>query len=225
MSGNGSSVSELAAEAKPVGTAAPPAPLAREMPAACEGGPDAKTCMPPAAFAQKLCNAEYPEVALSMFGKGTQWTRGYVLHDLHAWNVSGGRAHRTKVAGDEEVILLAKRDPNRGGIVMVGVPPTYDVLRWDGSCVSIEGNEFSLKKPSSPKAASVAWDKLEDKTREALLESGKIRAARNALDKACGASASAGGTVKCDNADRAFSRTLIESVRQGIAMPVPGTLP
>src|SRR5262249_46423860 len=48
-----------------------------QVPTACEKTAD-KICLPPAAFIKRLCNGAFPDVALTMFAKGTPWTRGYL---------------------------------------------------------------------------------------------------------------------------------------------------
>src|SRR6266850_2537536 len=73
---------------------------------------DTKTCLPPPAFAKKLCGGIYPEVALGLFVKGTPWTRVWLAGDVDAWNASGGLTHRAKLVFDEEVVVLSKHAPS-----------------------------------------------------------------------------------------------------------------
>lgn len=153
-----------------------PAPL----PTACGAEAtikDAKLCLPEATFAKKLCTGNYPEVALGLFGKGTPWTRIYLAGDVEAWNASGGRTHRAKLAFDEEMLVLGKHGAGGGGIVMTGAQASYDVLRWDGSCVSVMEGEITTRRPPAPKPADVGFSRLEEPTRHALLATPKVKSA------------------------------------------------
>jgi len=197
----------------------PTAATTSELPTKCELGTDPKMCMPPAAFARSLCAGEFVDVALSMFSKGTPWTRAFVVRDTHAWNVTSARSHRTKIARDEEVILLAKKDANpAGGMVIVGAAPTYDALRWDGSCVQLDASELTLQRPGSARAASITWSHLPEDTRRALLAQPKVKTAESAMVKACGPSTT---SPKCDAAERGFRQSVVDAVRHGVTLPVP----
>ncbi len=201
-----------------------PAPL----PTACGAEAtlkDAKLCMPAPAYAKKLCTATYPEVALGLFGKGTPWTRIYLSGDVEAWNASGGRTHRTKLAFDEEIIVLAKHGAGGGGIMMTGAQASYDVLRWDGSCVSVMEGEITTRRPPAPKPAEVQFSRLEESTRHALLASPKVKATHEALFKACTSVSCASEKKACEKADKAFSSAIVDAVRNGAALPSPARRP
>ncbi len=204
-----------------------PSPL----PTACaaEGSiKDTKVCMPERAYAKRLCAGIYPEVALSLLAKGTPFTRAYLAGDVEAWNASGGRTHRAKLAFDEEVIVVAKNGAApTGGIVMTGAQASYDALRWDGTCVSIMEGELTTKRPPAPKPAEVSFSRLEEATRHALLETPKVKASHAALAKACFISAIATTTNKsaCEKADQAFSSAIVDAVRGGATLPSPARRP
>lgn len=204
------------------------------LPTACgaEGSiKDTKLCMPEPAYAKKLCAGIYPEVALGLFGKGTPWTRIYLAGDVEAWNASGGRTHRAKLAFDEEVIVLGKHGAGAGGgIVMTGAQASYDVLRWDGTCVSVMEGEITTRRPPAPKPAEVSFSRLEETTRHALLAAPKVKSTHDALFKACSAlsspSASAADKKACEKADKAFSLAIVDTVRTGAAsLPSPARRP
>src|SRR5256885_6940989 len=117
-----------------------------------------KLCLPSGSYAKKLCGGIYPEVALGLFAKGTPFTRVYLAGDVDAWNASGGLTHRARLAFDEEVIVLAKHAPGgSGGIVMTGMQASFDVLRWDGTCVSVMEGELTTKRPPAAKPAAVPF--------------------------------------------------------------------
>jgi hypothetical protein len=203
------------------------------LPTACgsEGAiKDTKLCLPQRDYAKKLCGGVYPEVALGLFAKGTPWTRIYLAGDVEAWNASGGRAHPAKLAFDEEVIVLGKHGGGGEGIVMVGAQASYDVLRWDGTCVSVMEGEITTRRPPAPKPADVSFSRLEETTRDALLAAPKVKSRHDALFKACSAlaSPSAGAAQKkaCEKADKAFSMAIVDAVRAGVAsLPSPARRP
>jgi hypothetical protein len=200
------------------------------LPAACavEGqlGKDGKLCMPAGAYAKKLCGGIFPEVALGLFAKGTPFTRVYLAGDVEAWNASGGLTHRAKLAFDEEVIVLAKHGAAAsGGIVMTGAQASFDVMRWDGSCVSVMEGELTARKPPAPKPATVPFSRLEETTRRALLAAPKVKAARDTLTKACSSVSSPSEKTACDKADKAFSQSIVDVVRAGAALPTPARRP
>ncbi len=211
----------------------PAAPTAAESPAEsaplpipteCTG--DAKACAPPRDFVKKLCSGKYPEVALTMFSGSSPWTRLYLAGDVDAWNASGGLAHRAKVAFDEEVLVLAKRDPGAGGgIVMTGMQASYDVLRWDGTCVSLMEGEITTKKPPAPKPAPLSFSRLEEPTRQALLAAPKVKTALEAMGKECSSASTPQGKKRCDKAEKAFTAAITGYVRSGGALPTPGRRP
>lgn len=200
------------------------------IPTACVGEQaikNAKACLPPGVFARKLCGGIYPEVALSMFAKGTPWTRIWLAGDVEAWNASGGLTHRAKLAFDEEVIVLSRHSAGGGGggIVMTGAMASFDVLRWDGTCVSVMEGELTTRRPPAPKPATVPWSRLEETTRRALLTSPKVKATHDSLDKACGSVSSPAAKKSCDKADKAFTNAVAEFVRGGGALPTPARRP
>lgn len=198
-------------------------PEPESVPTACatEGTPKTgKVCMVGAAYTKKLCAGIYPEVALELFAKGTPFTRAYLRGDVDAWNASGGLTHRAQLAFDEEVLVLAKHDAG-GGIVMTGSQASYDVLRWDGTCVSITQGEMTMQRPPSPKPSPISWTRLDESARRALLESPKVKSSQGAIDEAC----TSGDAKACDRATTALSRAIAEYVRGGGSIPAPPRRP
>jgi hypothetical protein len=214
-----------------------------------------KACLPPPAFVKKLCTGSFPEVAIGMFSKGTPWTRLWLAADVDAWNASAGNfTHRAKLAFDEEVLVLSRHAAaSVGGIVMTEAQASYDVLRWDGSCVSITEGELTAKPPPKAHPSPLLWGRLEETTRRALLTSSKVKTSHAALEKACVASAEKAGEVAmssppppstkpkkarggksgpatpvraCDKADRAFAQAVADFVRTGdVSLPTPERRP
>ena len=209
-------VSSAAAE-----TAPPPEPI----PTACESEQaikNATACLPPSTFAKKLCAVAYPDMALTMFSKGTPWTRVWLSGDTEAWNASGGFTSRTQLAFDEEVIVLSRHAAaSTAGVAMVSGNTSFDVLRWDGSCVSILEGELTAKRPPAPKpAAKMPWTRLEEATKRALLTTAKVKSSRDALDKAC-----SGDKAACDRAEKDLGAAIAQAVRAGTQLPVPSRRP
>jgi hypothetical protein len=180
--------------------------------------------VPDADFAKRLCTADYPDVALSLFSQGTPFTRAYMTRDVEGWNAGGGRTHRAKLQFDEEVLVVAHRKANANGIVLVaanGDTGSYDVLRWDGSCISVMAEEITMNKAPKPKRATIPWRHLEEPTKNALLAAPKVKTALDARDKACNAS----DDGKCSKADVAFTGTIADFVRTSKALPEPTRRP
>ena len=203
-------------ERPPPGGAATPEPI----PTACVGEQaikDGQACLPPGTFVNKLCAAPYPDVALAMFSKGTPWTRAWLAGDVEAWNASGGFTSRAQLAFDEEVLVLSRHvAPSTGGIQISG-NTSFDVLRWDGSCVSLMEGELTTKRPPTPKAATMSWNRLEESTKHALLTSPKVKTSHDALEKAC-----SGEKEACTRAEQSFAHTIAHAVRSGsAALPTP----
>ena len=185
---------------------------------------DLKVCLPPGPYAKRLCGGVYPDVALGMFGKGTPWTRLWLAGEVEAWNASGGRTHPAKLVFDEEVMVLSRHAAaSAGGIVMSGAGASYDVLRWDGTCVSVMEGELTTRRPPAPKHALVPFGHLEETTRHALLASAKVKATLESRDKACSSGSQVGRS--CEDAGRAVTQAVAEFVRGGGSLPLPSHRP
>ncbi|MEO6418376.1 MAG: hypothetical protein ABIP39_03170 [Polyangiaceae bacterium] len=210
--------SALLATSTPEGEAEAPA-----LPSTCEATGKKNLCTPDADFAKRLCAGEFPDVALSMFKKESPWTRGYMRMNVEAWNATGSRTHRTKLVFDEELLVIQHRQAEAGGIVMLGAhgeTGSYDVLRWDGSCVSVMAEEITLARPPQPKRAQIPWRHLDEGTRLALLEAPKVKSTYELLGKAC-----VGNETKCTQAEGALSGAVIDFVRGGGLLPQPTRRP
>ena len=201
--------------------AAIPAEEKEETDAACAGEvnvKDAKACTVAPAYVKRLCSAIYPEATLALFSKGTPFTRVWMAGDVEAWNASAGLSRRAKLGFDEEVIVLGKHQaPSAGGIVMTGTMASYDVVRADGTCFSVMEGELTTRRPPAPKSASIAWGRLEEPTRHALLTVPKVKAAYDSVTKACAADR----TKACDKADAKFAQAILDAVRNGVELPKP----
>src|SRR5262249_40489605 len=157
----------------------------------------------------------------TLFEKDQPWTHMYMTGDFEAWNASGGKATRARLALDEELILVGRRQRASGGIIVTGVGASYDALRWDGTCVTIEEHHITAKTPLRPRAAPIPWRRLGEATRIALMNQPKVQASQKLLEKECsgtaGATASAAkaAQTRCDRADAAFDLSIVDFLRHG----------
>lgn len=62
---------------------------------------------------------------------------------------------------------------------------SVDVLRTDGSCVSLMADEIAMKRPPAPTHAPIAWEKVSDRTRDELLAAPALRKKADLMAKAC----------------------------------------
>ncbi|AKT38283.1 hypothetical protein [Chondromyces crocatus] len=199
---------------------------ARRVPTQCaEGVGDGKLCLPPPAFAKRLCQGFHPDVALTLLGKGTPFSRGYVAGDIEAWNASGGMSSNDKLAFDEEVLILMHRSADTGGMMVSGASGGYDVLRWDGTCASLSGGELRMKVQVKPKFPPVPWKSLDEKTRTALEADEKVGKAVGDRRRECKGATMGSVSQKCEKADKVMSQVIVEYVRGGGALPELGLLP
>jgi hypothetical protein len=203
-----------APEPEPVGPVA--------LPTTC-ADPNAEICVPPPEFVERLCGTRYPNVALAMFQKGTPWTRAYVrVRKMEAWYVPAGRSRPHTLTFSEEVLIIADRSAGPGGIKVSG-SGSYDVYRWDGSCVSVMSDEVSTLPPGSPDVALITWRHLDDGVRSALMEHQRIKFRNEMRVKSCKENAAA---KKCARARKGLSRMVADYVRHGrTKLPLPTQIP
>ena len=195
------------------------------LPTACadKGG---KLCVPPASFVKRLCAGFFPDVALVLMNKDAPWTKAYVrVSGADAVNASGGVSSNDKLLFEEEVVVVAHRDASLGGMTVSGAGDSYDVLRWDGTCATLSGEEIGFQPPSKPKYARIPWKNLDDAVRDALLRDGKIANAYAVRRKECKGATMGEVSLKCVKADDLLSAILVEYVRSGGMVPAPAKLP
>lgn len=200
-----------------VGVAAPEPAI----PAACAEGP---LCVPPSAFAQRLCDGLYPEAALHMFAPKTPWKRAYVKRAFQAWHV-GGHGDMRELRANEEVLIVMRGRGGSGPQVVGGEP--FDVLRWDGTCVSLMEDELSFHKPSEPVPANIAWQKLGPRFQALFAAQKSIEQHRDQQVRLCETKAAGKepGKSKCELARRSLSLAIARTVWKGAALPEPSSIP
>jgi hypothetical protein len=184
------------------------------------------TCVPPRKFVEKLCSGSYPSVALYLFANKSPWARGYLKGRTKAWNASGGASDNSWLEFDEEVLVLAERKADLGGMqVSGGGGASYDALRWDGSCVTLSGDEMTLEKAPAPKNSRVEWRFLDDNVQQALRADATVNEAYLARRKECKGATSGEVSGKCVKADEKLSADIVKFVRSGGAVPEPTKVP
>ncbi|HVJ14980.1 MAG TPA: hypothetical protein VM686_06050 [Polyangiaceae bacterium] len=183
-------------------------------------------CTPSFKFTQKLCAGSYPGMALYLFANNSPWTRGYLTRRTKAWNASGGvSAENAWLEFDEEVLVLQERKADTGGMQVSGSGGGYDVLRWDGTCATLSGEELTMNKPPAAKTPRVEWRFLDDNVQEALRADEEVSSAVTARKKECKGATSGEVSMKCVKADEKLSVVIIGFVRKGGSVPVPTKLP
>lgn len=182
-------------------------------------------CLPDPKFVKKLCNNRFPSLALYLFGNGSKWPHAYLTRKTEAWNASGGASTGGFLEFDEEVLLLFERKADAGGMQVSGAGAGYDALRWDGSCVTLSGEELTRDKPPTPKTPRIEWRFLDDNVQEALRKDEKINRAYLERRKECKGAVSGDVSAKCVKVDAQLSDTIVAFVRGGGSIPVPSTLP
>lgn len=223
------------AETKPESAAAAAAPAAdsKAEPAAEASAGDGvptkcfkvgHTCSPDPKFVKRLCNGKYPSLGLFLFSNPA-WTRGYLTRRTQAWNASGGASDSGWVEFDEEVLILYARVADAGGIQVSGAGGSYDALRWDGSCVTLQSEEVTMSKAPAPKYPAIDFRYLDDETQEALRKDDKINKAWQSRRSECKGATSGDVSLKCVKADDNLTKTVIGYVRGGGSIPEPKKLP
>ena len=175
-------------------------------------------------FAKRLCQSTYVNVALAMFAKGTPWQRGYLTRKTQAWNAEGGASVAGFVEFDEEVLVLNSRMPPKGGMVVSGTGG-YQTLRWDGSCVTLQSEEVTFKRPPAPKYPRIEWRWLEDGMRDVLRKDPKVDEAYLAQRKECKGVTTGDVSKKCVTADQKLVDAIVDHVSNGGDVAPPAKLP
>jgi hypothetical protein len=185
-------------------------------------------CLPSKSFVKKMCNGDYPTVAMMLFADGTPWKRGYLTHETNAWNASGGGSSNEKLALDEEVLVLRFRKPSSSedGIQVSGASGGFDALRWDGMCVTLDASELRFDPPSKPRNARLIWSRIEVGTRDALKKDETVRKAYLAYRKECKGVTVGTVSKACEKLDGELSGIIANYVREsGSTLPPPKKLP
>lgn len=188
-------------------------------------GEGALDCMPPSRWVDKLCGGVHPEVALHMFRGGSPWKRVYSRARAPAYNGAGGPSlSDERVEKGEELIALRRNSDGRGsaaGEMSVGDTAGYDLLRWNGSCVTLHDGEYSTKPPRRREHAKVEWRWLGDEVRTALTSDGTVKEAYVARRKECKGATFGQVSKKCIEREVSLVSAIVDYVRSGGPLPEP----
>ena len=119
-----------------------------------------------------------------LFQKSAPWHHAYLRRKVDAW-FTGGPSSKATLAFDEEVLVLRFRAPGGGGMVVEGASGTYDVLRWDGKCFTLDSDEITAKRPPEAGAARLKWDRIGANMQAAILQNDDVKRAYDRRAKAC----------------------------------------
>lgn len=180
-------------------------------------------CLPPVKWAERLCQDVYPDVALYMFREGSPWVRYYMRTGLNAVNGWGATIDENLVQG-EEVIPINYRG-QKDGLVVEGSEGTFDVLRWNGSCVTLDLAEVTKDRPGAPKTSSIEWRSLSEPVKDALLQDQTVAEAVRGRQRECKGASIGRVTAECVRLDRNLGTVIAKYVRNGGGVPVPPTHP
>lgn len=165
-------------------------------------------------------------MALLFFQKDSPWTRAYVsVREAEPYNGLSGPSSDQKLLFDEELLVLAERRPDLGGMSVSGVGASYDLLRWDGTCATLSAQEVRLQRPPKPGTADITWRHLEDATQAALMEDERVAKAATERRKECKGVTMGEVSAKCEKADHALKLAVVDAIRGGRKIPTPSKLP
>jgi hypothetical protein len=182
-------------------------------------------CLPPAAWVHELCNGVYAEVALAMFRGGTPWQRVYLRGKTRAVNASGGASVAGHLSPQEEVLVLRHRRDDPGGMQIGDGSGQYDALRWNGSCVSLEGGEVTSHRPGQPKSSRIEWTWLGEAMQSALRRDDTVTETYRARRQECRGATTGKVSRKCQRLDEKLIDVIASYVRSGPELPEPEQRP
>jgi hypothetical protein len=194
------------------------------LPEGCGDGE--QDCLPPQQWVDKLCGGVHPELALHMFRGGSPWKRLYSRATAPAFNGTGGPSlSDERVQRGEELIALRRNSDakrSNAGEMSVGDTAGYDLLRWNGSCVTLHDGEFSRKPPRRRAAhARVDWRALGDRVQDTLREDEFVSRALIARRKECRGITLGSVTRKCVEQEKSLIKAVVDYVRAGGELPEP----
>jgi len=179
-------------------------------------------CVPPTSYVDRLCRRNFPDVAVYMMGPKQPWTHRFVrVKEAQAVNPISERVGAVPLTFGEEIIILRyKTGANEGGMQVSGTE-RYEVLRWDGSCASLQEGEFVESMPKQQlRYVAPTWQRLGDKYRAALLQSSAVAEAEETRKADC-KGLGLGRPPKCHKAMEDLNGVVAEVVHDGFELPLP----
>ncbi|HWO12407.1 MAG TPA: hypothetical protein VNN80_23080, partial [Polyangiaceae bacterium] len=162
---------------------------------------------------------------LHMFRGGSPWKRIYSRARAPAYNGAGGPSlSDERVERGEELIALRRNTDGRGssaGELSIGDTAGYDLLRWNGSCVTMHDGEYSTKAPRRRQHARIEWRWLGEEVRSALQNDGNVKQAYVARRKECKGATLGQVSKKCVEREDSLVSAIVEYVRSGGPLPEP----
>lgn len=207
-------------------TPAPVAPThsevreAPDIPTYCASGD--KPCVPAADFVEQLCGGRFASVAPYLFQKSTPFVRQYVnCRNCELKNALKGPISDRPLATSEELLLLRV---TKGAAEQSKKLPAeiYDLLRWDGTCVTLPKRDVVAHAHGVAQAAPVEFGELDTTMRAAVLRDKKLSGLHASREAACKQN---GEAADCSKANQALSDNLVAAIRQGLRLPMPRERP
>ncbi len=195
-----------------------------KVPTKCSSQPGS-VCVPAGKWVRRLCADVYPGVALFMFQSGTPWQRMYLTRETDAVNASGGATIGGTLEFDEEVLVLRHRGAGDDDIQIGSGGGSYDALRWNGSCVSLEGEELTSRHPPKAKASPIDWRYIGDDMESALRKDSTVNDTYIARKRECKGATMGAVSKKCEVLDKKLSAVTVEFVRGASNLPQPKEQP
>ena len=140
---------------------------------------------------------------------------------MEPYNGLNGPSSDQNLVFDEELLVLSENSPNLGGMTVSGVGNSYDVLRWDGTCATLQSGEVRPQRPPSPKHANIEWNRLDEEVRNALLADSKIAEHSKRRRQECKGVTMGAVSDKCEKADTALRARIVAAIREGLTIPKP----
>jgi hypothetical protein len=181
-------------------------------------------CMPPMRWAERLCQGGvFQDLALYMFRAGTPWTRFYMRTGLNAVNGWGPTVAEDLVSHEEVIPINYRRQSE--SFQVEGSEGTYDVLRWNGSCVTLDANEVTEREPSRPRNSRVEWKALSEEMQSALLQDSEVGSVYHARRRECKGASIGRVSKDCEVLDKKLVDVIAEYVRTANQLPEPKDCP
>lgn len=191
-------------------------------PSECQTG---EACVPPRAFSKAVCEGRFPGLAIRLFEKSTPWERRYVkVESIDPVNTYGGAITSEPLVFTEEVLLLHRQSSAGDGLQVSGASDV-DVLRWDGTCVTVRDEYLALHRTPTIENATVTWRYLDEPTQQGLLSAKYVHVRYTQQRDACRKSSATNLTPACEKATEKLNDAITVAVRGGLELPPPGALP
>lgn len=212
-----------APQSKPVTVIEPS--VREDLPTWCTGGND--PCRPTRDFAKRLCAGHFPGAALYLFQKSSPWQHRWVkAKGLDGQNGEGGPSGG-ELQFAEEVLVMAHDVPATEGVgaknKTKGKQPEASlvVLRWDGTCSSIQASKAVTYQPGAQKNALVDYTKLDPAVQRSLLRDPDFEKSVTVWQKAC----EGGASSECEKSHQALSTLMVNKIRRGTKLGMPEERP